>query len=61
MVIAYIRGLAANKWNEKHGSMTELSAIPIVEFETAQAFETWLERHYANPDGIWLKLFKNNS
>lgn len=41
--------------------MTKLNTQPIIEFKTAESFETWLEKHHDNSNGIWLKLFKKNS
>jgi uncharacterized protein YdeI (YjbR/CyaY-like superfamily) len=41
--------------------MTELNTIPIMEFKTAKAFETWLMKNYDNSNGIWLKIFKKDS
>jgi len=41
--------------------MTELSTIPIIEFKTAKAFETWLEKNHDNSKGFWLKIFKKDS
>lgn len=41
--------------------MTDLNAIPIEEFKTAGAFETWLEKNHDNSNGLWLKLFKKDS
>ncbi len=41
--------------------MTELNAIPILEFNTAETFEIWLENNHEISNGIWLKIFKKNS
>jgi len=41
--------------------MTESNIIPIVEFQTADAFETWLSKHHRDPNGLWLKIFKKDS
>lgn len=41
--------------------MTKLNTIPIIEFETAEAFETWLLENHDNSNGLWLKIFKKNS
>ncbi len=35
--------------------------IPTIEFKTAEAFETWLEKNHDNSNGLWLKIFKKNS
>lgn len=41
--------------------MTKLNTIPFIEFETAEAFETWLLENHDNSNGLWLKIFKKNS
>ncbi|MGV3760946.1 YdeI/OmpD-associated family protein [Parapedobacter sp.] len=41
--------------------MTESNIIPIVGFQTANAFETWLAKHHHDPNGLWLKIFKKDS
>src|SRR5580765_2641250 len=41
--------------------MTKLNAIPILEFKTAQAFETWLVKNLDSSTGLWLKIFKKDS
>lgn len=41
--------------------MAKLNTIPIIEFKTAETFETWLVENYDNSTGIWLKIFKKNS
>jgi uncharacterized protein YdeI (YjbR/CyaY-like superfamily) len=41
--------------------MTELNTVPIIEFKTAKAFETWLMKNHDNSNGIWLKIFKKDS
>lgn len=41
--------------------MTESNTIPVVEFKTAQAFETWIAKHHHDPNGLWLKIFKKDS
>ncbi|MBW8325000.1 MAG: YdeI/OmpD-associated family protein [Prolixibacteraceae bacterium] len=41
--------------------MNKLNTIPIIEFETAEAFETWLLENHDNSNGLWLKIFKKNS
>lgn len=35
--------------------------LPIIAFATPQDWETWLEAHHANPQGVWLKLAKKQS
>lgn len=41
--------------------MTKLDTIPTIEFETAEIFETWLEKNHDNSNGLWLKIFKKDS
>ena len=41
--------------------MTILNTIPIIEFETAETFETWLVEHHENSNGLWIKIFKKDS
>ena len=41
--------------------MDKLNTIPTIAFETAEAFETWLEKNHDNSNGLWLKIFKKGS
>jgi uncharacterized protein YdeI (YjbR/CyaY-like superfamily) len=41
--------------------MDTLNSTPIIAFETAETFETWLETNHDISTGIWLKIFKKNS
>ena len=41
--------------------MTKLNTVPIIEFKTAAAFETWLIKNHENSKGLWLKIFKKDS
>jgi uncharacterized protein YdeI (YjbR/CyaY-like superfamily) len=41
--------------------MNKLNTIPIIEFKTSKAFETWLIENHANSNGFWLKIFKKDS
>lgn len=41
--------------------MTRLDTLPTIEFKTAESFETWLEKHHDNSNGLWLKIFKKDS
>jgi uncharacterized protein YdeI (YjbR/CyaY-like superfamily) len=41
-------------------SATTPSAEPTL-FKTAKAFETWLKRHHATSDGLWLKIAKKDA
>jgi uncharacterized protein YdeI (YjbR/CyaY-like superfamily) len=39
----------------------ETKELPVLAFETAQHFETWMERHHATAPGLMLKFAKKNS
>jgi len=41
--------------------MTNLTALPIIAFDTASAFETWLVNNLENAAGLWIKIFKKDS
>jgi uncharacterized protein YdeI (YjbR/CyaY-like superfamily) len=41
--------------------MTKLNTIPIIEFKTAETFETWLVKNHDISNGLWIKIFKKNS
>lgn len=41
--------------------MTKLNTIPIIEFKTAETFETWLVAHHDTSNGLWVKIFKKSS
>ncbi|NGM62707.1 bacteriocin-protection protein, YdeI/OmpD-associated family [Sphingobacterium sp. SGG-5] len=41
--------------------MTKLTTIPIIEFKTAETFETWLEKNHDKSSGLWIKIFKKDS
>ena len=41
--------------------MTKLNTIPIIEFKTAETFETWLVENHDNSTGLWVKIYKKNS
>jgi uncharacterized protein YdeI (YjbR/CyaY-like superfamily) len=41
--------------------MTELNTLPTIEFKTAEAFETWLEKNHDSSNGLWLRIFKKDS
>ena len=36
-------------------------ALPIVEFESREAWQQWLERHHDTSRGVWIKLAKKGS
>jgi uncharacterized protein YdeI (YjbR/CyaY-like superfamily) len=42
---------------ERHPS----DGLLILPFETAQAFEAWLEEHHADQPGVWIKFAKKGS
>lgn len=35
-----------------------MSEQPVLEFETTEAFATWLVDEHARVDGVWLKIAK---
>lgn len=41
--------------------MDKQNTIPIIEFKTADTFETWLAQHHDQAMGLWVKIFKINS
>lgn len=41
--------------------MSTADTLPIIEFKTANAFETWLIKNHEFSTGLWLKLFKKDS
>ncbi len=41
--------------------MTKLNTIPIIEFDTAETFETWLVKNHDSSNGLWLKIFRKDS
>lgn len=41
--------------------MNKLDTTPIIEFETTEAYETWLVENQSNVSGIWIKIFKKDS
>lgn len=41
--------------------MKNTDRLPISSFETQQDWETWLEEHHANTEGIWLKIAKKEA
>jgi uncharacterized protein YdeI (YjbR/CyaY-like superfamily) len=44
-----------------HSHMTKLDTVPIIEFKTAKAFESWLVKNHDTSNGLWLKIFKKDS
>ena len=41
--------------------MPERADLPVLEFETAEEFERWLEREHGAARGIWLRFAKKGS
>lgn len=41
--------------------MTKSDTVPIMEFQTAETFETWLKKNHDTSKGLWLKIFKKDS
>ena len=41
--------------------MTKLNTLPTIEFNTAESFETWLDKHHDSSSGLWIKIFKKDS
>ena len=35
--------------------------LPIIPFETAQEWRSWLSKNHQNENGLWLKFYKKNS
>ena len=38
--------------------METLANLPILLFESLQAWEEWLDAHHTQPQGVWLKIAK---
>lgn len=41
--------------------MKSADSLPILLFATWQDWEVWLQEHYADPQGVWLKLAKKGT
>ncbi len=41
--------------------MTAKPDLPIIAFAPSNAWETWLEKHHATANGLWLKIAKKGS
>jgi uncharacterized protein YdeI (YjbR/CyaY-like superfamily) len=41
--------------------MTAKSDLPVIPFESREAWEAWLEEHHATSGGLWVKFAKKNS
>jgi uncharacterized protein YdeI (YjbR/CyaY-like superfamily) len=35
--------------------------LPVIPFESREAWETWLEEHHATSGGLWVKFAKKRS
>ena len=35
--------------------------LPVMEFASAKAWETWLRKHHDSSDGVWLKVAKKGT
>jgi uncharacterized protein YdeI (YjbR/CyaY-like superfamily) len=46
---------------KKLQKMTKFNTVPVMEFITARAFETWLAKNHNVSTGLWLKIFKKDS
>ena len=45
----------------KGDDMTAKPDLPIIAFASANAWETWLGKHHATANGLWLKIAKKGS
>ncbi len=36
-------------------------SLPVVFFDSSQAWENWLEQHHTEPKGVWLKIAKKEA
>jgi hypothetical protein len=45
----------------KGDDMTAKPDLPIIAFASSNAWETWLEKHHATANGLWLKIAKKGS
>lgn len=41
--------------------MATLNTLPIIAFQTAETFETWLKMNHDESKGLWVKIFKKDS
>lgn len=41
--------------------MVKIAELETVFFETAEAFEAWLERHAPTSNGVWAKMAKKHT
>lgn len=45
----------------KNGNQTDKKELPVISFETADEWRSWLEQNHQNDRGIWLRIFKKGS
>jgi uncharacterized protein YdeI (YjbR/CyaY-like superfamily) len=45
----------------KGDAITAKLDLPVIPFESREAWETWLEEHHATSGGLWVKFAKKNS
>src|SRR2546428_8501481 len=36
-------------------------ALPVIPFDSPESWREWLAAHHADPNGIWMRIFKKNS
>ncbi|PSL42856.1 uncharacterized protein YdeI (YjbR/CyaY-like superfamily) [Chitinophaga niastensis] len=41
--------------------MTTPKELPLLTFETQQEWAHWLEKNHAQPDGVWLRMYKKHT
>jgi len=41
--------------------MIAKSDLPVIPFESREAWESWLEEHHGTSGGLWVKFAKKNS
>lgn len=41
--------------------MNKVDTLPIIAFETPEAFEAWLLENEGNLEGLWIKIFKKDA
>jgi uncharacterized protein YdeI (YjbR/CyaY-like superfamily) len=52
-----VKSQGAHAGGEAHAPQ----ALPILEFQTAAALRSWLEKNHASSEGIWLRIYRKNS
>ena len=41
--------------------MEQINTLPVMQFASQKDWETWLQKHFADTSGIWLKIAKKES